>query len=69
MGLFRTAIIGAAIYGAYKYLTKKDETGRSLVDEFKDKTPEWMDKAKDFKRDLERKYNDLTDEYTEVRPK
>jgi hypothetical protein len=24
MGLFKTALIGAAVYGAVKYLTKKD---------------------------------------------
>lgn len=68
MGLFRTALIGAAIYGAIKYITKKDETGRSMVDDLKDKAPEWMDKAKNFKKDMEMKYNEFTDEYTEVRP-
>lgn len=68
MGLFRTALIGAAIYGAIKYITKKDETGKSLVDDLKEKAPEWMDKAKNFKKDMEMKYNDLTDEYTEVKP-
>lgn len=68
MGLLKTALIGAAVYGAIKYITKKDETGRSIVDDLKDKAPEWMDKAKAYKRDMEMKYNDLTDEYAEVRP-
>jgi len=49
MGLFKTALIGAAVYGAYKYLTKKDETGRSAVDNIKEKAPEWVKKAKDLK--------------------
>ena len=57
MGLFRTALIGAAIYGAYKYITKPDElTGRTMADDIKEKAPEWMDKAKAFKDDLENKY-------------
>ena len=57
MGLFRTALIGAAIYGAYKYITKPDElTGRTIADDIKEKAPEWMDKAKAFKDDLENKY-------------
>ena len=62
MGLFRTALIGAAIYGAYKYITKADDvTGKSIVDDLKEKAPEWMDKAKAYKEDLEVKYmNDDT---------
>ncbi len=65
MGLFRTAVIGAAIYGAYKYLTKPDElTGKTIVDDIKEKAPEWIDKAKSFKDDLENKYikDDLSKE-------
>ena len=54
MGLFRTALIGAAVYGAIKYITKKDDlTGKSIVDDLKDKAPEWVDKAKNFKQDIE----------------
>lgn len=68
MGIFRTAIIGAVIYGAYKYITKKDETGKSLVDEFKEKSPEWMDKARAFKRDMGEKFDDFRNEYVEAEP-
>lgn len=62
MGLFKTALIGAAIYGAYKYITKTDDvTGKSIVDDLKEKAPEWIDKAKAYKEDLEVKYmNDDT---------
>lgn len=56
MGLFKTALIGAAVYGAIKYLTKKDETGRSIVDDLQDKAPEWMDKAKQFRDDLDTRF-------------
>lgn len=52
MGLFKTALIGAAVYCAVKYITKKDEEGRSIVDDIKEKAPEWMEKAKDLKNDI-----------------
>lgn len=53
MGLFKTALIGAAVYGAIKYVTKKDETGRSVVDNIKEKAPEWMEKVKHAKDELQ----------------
>ncbi|MNJ93987.1 hypothetical protein D3C87_116740 [compost metagenome] len=52
MGLLKTALIGAAVYGAIKYITKKDINGRSIVDDLKDKAPEWMEKAKGVKDEL-----------------
>jgi len=52
MGLLKTALIGAAVYGAIKYVTKKDVYGRSVLDDIKDKAPEWADKAKQFKDDF-----------------
>jgi hypothetical protein len=52
MGLFKTALIGAAIYGIVKYVTKKDINGRSIADDIKEKAPEWMEKAKNLKDDL-----------------
>lgn len=52
MGLLRTALIGAAVYGAVKYLTKKDETGKSVVDDIKEKAPEWIEKAKAIRNDF-----------------
>ena len=59
MGLFRTALIGAALYGAYKYVTKPDViTGRTLVDDLKDNAPEWIEKAKGYKDDLTGKNKD-----------
>lgn len=54
MGLLKTAIVGAAIYAGIKYITKKDPiTGKSVVDDLKDKAPEWMEKAKDYKNEFE----------------
>lgn len=54
MGLLRTLLLGAAAYGAYKYATKKDVNGRSMVDDIKEKAPEWKEKIKRFKDDVER---------------
>jgi len=53
MGLLKTALIGAAVYGAIKYLTKKDVNGRSMVDDIKDKAPEWMEKVKNVKNEFQ----------------
>jgi len=64
MGLLKTALIGAAVYGAIKYMTKKDENGRSMVDDLKEKAPEWMDKAKGFRSDMQMKYDNLKGDYT-----
>jgi len=64
MGLLKTALIGAAVYGAIKYMTKKDENGRSMVDDLKERAPEWMDKAKGFKSDMQMKYDNLKGDYT-----
>lgn len=52
MGIVKTALIGAAVYGAVKYLTKKDALGRTKLDEIKDRAPEWMEKAKNMASDL-----------------
>ena len=66
MGLLRTALIGAAVYGAFKYLTKKDElTGRSTLDDLKEQAPEWIEKLKTYKEDLSTKFNNPTGRYSE----
>jgi hypothetical protein len=66
MGLLKTALIGAAVYGAIKYVTKKDINGRSLVDDIKEKAPEWVDKAKHFKDDVAMDYKHRSDSYTDI---
>jgi len=66
MGLIKTALIGAAVYGAIKYITKKDQlTGRSIVNDLKDKAPEWIDKAKGYKQDMESRYTNFANKYPE----
>jgi hypothetical protein len=60
MGLLKTAIIGAAVYGAIKYVTKKDVNGKSIVDDLKENAPKWAEEAKRIKDDFiaERKIYD-----------
>ena len=53
MGFIKNALIGIAVYKAVQYLTKPDVFGRTKIDEIKDKAPEWIDKAKAIKADLQ----------------
>lgn len=46
MGLLKTALTGAAVYGAVKYLTKKDALVQYKLDEIREQAPEWLEKAK-----------------------
>lgn len=48
MGLFKNLLIGAAVVAGVNYITKKRPDGKSMVDDIKEKAPEWMDKAKEF---------------------
>jgi hypothetical protein len=61
MGLLRTIVISAAIYGAYKFLTEEDVLGRTRLDDIKEQAPEWIEKVKSVKDDLKTGYspNDL----------
>ncbi|GAA4807512.1 hypothetical protein GCM10023231_40900 [Olivibacter ginsenosidimutans] len=56
MGLFKTALLGAAVYGAYKLATKKDENGKSMVDNVKAKAPEWKGKITRIKESIAREF-------------
>ena len=49
MGFIKNALFGFAIYKGVKYLTKKDESGCSKIDELKEKTPKILDMAKSLK--------------------
>ncbi|MBC7744997.1 MAG: YtxH domain-containing protein [Flavobacterium sp.] len=48
MGFIKSLVIGAALVAGVNYITKKRPDGTSLVDDIKDKAPEWINKAKDF---------------------
>ncbi|MFA6276828.1 MAG: YtxH domain-containing protein [Pedobacter sp.] len=47
MGFIKGALFGIAVYAAVQHITKKDIlTGRSLLDDWMDKAPEYVDKVK-----------------------
>lgn len=49
MGLIRFIAIGAAVGVGINYLIKKrEEDGRSIIEDIADKAPDWFNKAKDF---------------------
>lgn len=52
MGLLKTIVIGAAIYGAYKFFTEEDDFGRTRLDALKEDVPDFLGKAKSIKDDL-----------------
>lgn len=52
MGFIKNALLGFALYKGVQYLTKKDQFGNSKFDEFKEKAPKMLDKAKSLKDDL-----------------
>ena len=48
MGFFKNLLVGAAVVAGYNYITKKRPDGKSVMDDLKEKAPEWIDKAKQF---------------------
>lgn len=56
MGLLRFIVLGAAVAAGVKYATKKRPDGKSLVDDFEEKAPVWMEKAKAYGDQLRDKY-------------
>ncbi|MET1054351.1 MAG: YtxH domain-containing protein [Pedobacter sp.] len=53
MGLFKTIIVSAAVYGVYKFLTEPDVLGKTRLEEIREKVPELIDKAKIAKEDIQ----------------
>ncbi len=48
MGTLRLLVTGAALVAGINYITKKRPGGSSIADEFKEKIPDWMNKAQPF---------------------
>lgn len=48
MGLLKFIAVGAAIGYGINYLTKKDASGRSVLDDITDEASVWAEKAKRF---------------------
>lgn len=53
MGLFKTIVVTAAIYGIYKFLTEPDVLGRTRLDDIKERVPELVEKAIIAKEDIQ----------------
>ncbi|WP_443944634.1 YtxH domain-containing protein [Pedobacter sp. AW1-32] len=64
MGLLKYALLGAAAVYGFKYATKKRETdGKSLVDDFKEKSPEVLERIKRYGDDIRKDYTQTSDLY------
>ena len=48
MGLLKYALLGTAVAFGIKQLTKKRGDGTSIMDDLTNRSPELIDKAKDF---------------------
>ena len=55
MGLIKLLAIGAAVAYGVNYATKKRADGRSLMDDVKERAPEWMNKAKEYGNQMKNK--------------
>ena len=51
MHLLKFIVVGAAVGYGINYITKKDENGRSILDDLTENAPEWFDKAKQYAED------------------
>jgi hypothetical protein len=64
MGLLKYAILGAAAVYGFKYATKKRATdGKSLIDDFKEKAPEYVDRVKNYGERIKQDYSQTSDLY------
>ena len=64
MGLLKYAILGAAAVYGFKYATKKRTTdGKSLIDDFKEKVPEYVDEINNYATKLRQDYRQTSDLY------
>ncbi len=56
MNLIKLLAVGAAAAYGVNELTKKRADGRSMVDNLKEKAPEWMEKARPYIDQLKTKF-------------
>ena len=57
MGFIKNLVIGAAVVAGINYITKKRPDGTSLVDDIKEKAPDWINKAKEFGEQKKNQYS------------
>lgn len=63
MKLVKFIIISAAVSYGIEYLTKKKENGRSVLDDLKDKAPDYIDKAIKMGKDAVNKVQNNYQQY------
>lgn len=51
MGLLKFIVVGAAVGYGINYITKKNDDGRSILDDLTEDAPEWFGKAKEYAMD------------------
>lgn len=62
MKLLKLIALGAAVHYGYKYLTKRDVSGKSKLDEIKENGPEWLEKGKKMASDAINTYGQKKNE-------
>jgi len=64
MEILKYAILGAAAVYGFKYATKKRATDeRSLIDDFKEKVPEYVDEINNYATKIKQDYRQTSDLY------
>jgi uncharacterized coiled-coil DUF342 family protein len=64
MELLKYAILGAAAVYGFKYVTKKRATdGKSLIDDFKKRVPEYVDEINNYAEKITQDYRQTSDLY------
>ncbi len=62
MKLLKLIALGAAVSYGYNFLTKKNQSGRSKLDEIKENGPEWIEKGKKMASDAINSYGQKKNE-------
>ncbi|NII85617.1 YtxH domain-containing protein [Pedobacter riviphilus] len=64
MRLLKYAVLGAAAVYGFKYATKKRAAdGKSLIDDFKEKVPRYVDKIRNYSEKIRQDYRQTSDLY------
>ncbi|MDF3078716.1 MAG: hypothetical protein K0S09_2605 [Sphingobacteriaceae bacterium] len=57
MGMLKLMVVGAAVAAGIHHITKKREDGTSIMDDIKEKAPQWMDKAKPLMDEVKNRFS------------
>ena len=66
MNIIKFALLGAAVAYGVNHITKKRADGTSILDEFLDNAPDWMNDAKQFAAQT---INDVKENFNENQPR